>query len=128
MKKLFLIALSSVPLFCALYGCQKESSNKLEHHQMKEANSNEKQQLDVRENVWNQLTNEDKKHIDGNWKGASVQKIILRESMGIIKDKKIIGKEVFIVDYPSKDNPTLGGFAVYADTKSHKIIGYGYRD
>lgn len=74
------------------------------------------------------LTKESKQHIDRNWKGASVQNIVLRQSMRIIKDKNLIGKEVFIVEYPSSDNPTLGGYAVYADKKTHKIIGYGYRD
>ncbi|WP_088044256.1 hypothetical protein [Bacillus sp. EAC] len=126
MKKFFLI-LSTVPLFFVFNGCQK-SSNEIEQYQINEAKSNEKQTLDVRESIWNQLTKEDKKHTQGNWKYASVQKINLRESMGIINDKNFIGKEVYIVDYSSNDNPTIGGFVVYADIKSHKLIGYGYRD
>jgi hypothetical protein len=53
---------------------------------------------------------------------------MLKDSMGVINDKKFIGKEVFIVEYPSNDHPTIGEFVVYADTKSHKLVGYGYRD
>ncbi|WP_157081512.1 hypothetical protein [Neobacillus soli] len=48
--------------------------------------------------------------------------------MGNIKNKTFIGKEVLIVDFPSNDNPSLGGFAVYANIKSHQLIGYGNRD
>jgi hypothetical protein len=62
------------------------------------------------------------------WEDASVQKIILRDTMGIIKDKTFIGKEVFIVDYPSNDNPTLGGITAFADIRSHQIIGFGYKE
>jgi hypothetical protein len=93
-----------------------------------EAKSNETQVLDVRDIVWNQLTEKEKEHIVGTWKDASVQKITLRETMGNIKDKTLIGKEVYIVDYPSDDNPSLGGVGVYADIKSHRLIGFGYRD
>jgi TRAP-type C4-dicarboxylate transport system substrate-binding protein len=93
-----------------------------------EAKSNETQALDIREAVWNQLTEKEKDHIVGTWKDASVQKIKLLETMGNIKDKTLIGKEVYIVEYPSDDNPSLGGVGVYADIKSHRLIGFGYRD
>lgn len=128
MKKFFLISLTSVLLSFVLFGCLKESSNEVVKHQVTSAKSNNKQALDVREAVWNQLTKKKKEHIVGTWKEASVQKIILRKSMGIINDKKFIGKEVFIIDYPSNDNPSLGGIVVYADIKSHQLIGYGFRD
>ena len=49
--------------------------------------------------------------------------------MGMIKDNSFIGKEVYLVDFPSdEDNLTLGGIGVYADMKTHKIIGFGYRE
>lgn len=120
--------LFSLLLFFTLTACQQQASNESNQYKVKEIKSNETLALDVRENVWNQLTEEDKKHIQGTWKDASYRKIILRETMGIIKDKSFIGKEVYIVDFPSNDNPTLGGVAVYADLKSHLLIGYGYRD
>jgi TRAP-type C4-dicarboxylate transport system substrate-binding protein len=101
---------------------------KEKQHNVKEAEGNKTQVLDVREAVWNQLTKNDKEHIKRSWEDASVSKITLHETMGDIKDKTFIGKEVFIVDFPSNDNPTVGGFAVYADIKTHQLIGYGYRD
>ncbi|MGG2027996.1 hypothetical protein AB1282_20045 [Gottfriedia sp. S16(2024)] len=128
MNKLFLIGIFSVPLIFVLNGCQEESSKEKDKPHVLEVKNNEKQSLDVSESVWDQLTSKDKNHIQGDWKKARVQQIILRDSMGMITDKKFIGKEVFIVNYPSNDNPTIGDFVVYADLKSHKLIGYGYRD
>jgi hypothetical protein len=124
-KKFTLIILSSILLSFVLSGCQQQASKE---QNVKETNSNEIQSLDLREVVWNQLTDKDKKHIKGTWKDATFRKIILKETMGNIKDKSFIGKEVYIVEYPSNDNPTLGGVVVYADLKSFKLIGYGYRD
>ena len=84
---------------------------------------------DVREDVRKQLTEEKKEHIVGTGKEASIQQITLREEMGMIKDNSFIGKEVYLVDFPSdEDNLTLGGIGVYADMKTHKIIGFGYSD
>ena len=128
MKKFTLIVQSAILLSFILNACQHQASNDREQDKEKEAKSNETQTLDVRESVWNQLKEKEKEHIEGTWKDASVQKITLRQSMGNIKDKTFIGKEVYIVDYPSNDNPSLGGVAVYADIKSHRVIGYGYRE
>ena len=127
-KKFTLIILSSILLSFLLNGCQQQVSNNTKELNVKEENRNETQSLNVREAVWNQLTKKEKEHIVGIWKDASVQKITLRETMGNIKDKTFIGKEVYLVDFPSNDNPSLGGVGVYADIKTHRIIGFGYRD
>lgn len=127
-KKFTLIISSSILLCFLLNGCQQQASNSIKGQNVKEANSNETQSLDVREAVWNQLTDKEKEHIVGTWKDASVKKITLRETMGKIKDKTSIGKEVYLVDFPSNDNPSLGGVGVYADIKSHRVIGFGYRE
>ncbi len=127
MKWFRLIYLSFI-LFFVLCGCQQQVLNDKEEQNVKETKSDLTQALDVREAVWDQLTEKQKEHIAGSWKDASVQKITLRESMGQIKDKTFIGKEVYLVDYPSEDSPSLGGVGVYADIKSHRIIGFGYRD
>jgi hypothetical protein len=127
-KKFTLIILSSILLPFVLNGCQQQASNNTKELNVKEENRNETQSLDVREAVWNQLTKKEKEHIVGIWKDASVQKIALRETMGNIKDKTFIGKEVYLVDFPSNDNPSLGGVGVYADIKTHRVIGFGYRE
>jgi hypothetical protein len=124
----FIFIYLSFILFFVLCSCQQQVLNDKEEQKMKEPKSNITQALDVREAVWDQLTEKEKEHIVGTWKDASVQKITLRESMGRIKDKTFIGREVYIVDYPSEDSPSLGGIGVYADIKSHRIIGFGYRE
>jgi len=128
LKKLFLLTLFYISLVFFLNACLKVTSNENEQRKVMEGRNTENQSLDVRESVWNQLTIENKKHIEGDWKDASMKKIILSDSNGVIKDKKFIGKEVYLVEYPSNDNPTLGEFGVFADTKSHRLIGYGYRE
>jgi TRAP-type C4-dicarboxylate transport system substrate-binding protein len=130
-KKFTLFILTFFFLSLVLNGCQQlvaEEKPKEKHHN---DNLNEVQSietLDVRESVWNRLTEEHKNHIQGTWKDASVYQRVLRENMGSNLDKTFIGKEVYIIDYPSNDNPTLGGIVVYADIKSHQLIGYGHRD
>lgn len=124
MKKFTQIVLSSILLSFVLNGCQISNEIKV-----KEVNSSKKiQLLDVREAVWNQLSKKNKEHVVGTWKDANVQKIILHESMGIIKDKTYIGEEVYLVSFPSNENPTIGDIVVFADIKSHRLIGIGYRD
>jgi hypothetical protein len=48
LKKLVLIVMFSFPLLLVLNGCQKESSNEKEQHQVMGVKNNEKQSLDVR--------------------------------------------------------------------------------
>lgn len=127
LKKFTLIVLS-IFLLSILNGCQQQASNENKQQNVNEEKGNEILTSNVREAVWNQLTENDKKHIKGIGKDATVRKIVLRETMGIIKDKSYIGKQVYIVDFPANDNPTLGGVAAYADLKSYQLIGYGYRE
>jgi len=132
-KKYTLFVLPFFLISLLLNGCQQlaadEKPKEKQHNQnSKEVQSIETKTLDVKETVWNQLTEKDKKHIQGAWKDASFRKVTLQKEMGTIYDSKFIGKEVFIVDYPSNDNPTLGGIGVFADIKSHQLIGYGYRE
>jgi hypothetical protein len=129
LKKLTLIFLSSILISFVLNGCQQLASDeKPKEKQLNEKVKETQKALDVRETIWNQLSEEHKMHIQGTWEDASVIKRFLRESMGSNLDKTFIGKEVYIIDYPSNDNPTIGGIVVYADIKSHQLIGYGHRD
>jgi hypothetical protein len=126
-KRFISICLSFI-IFFLLCGCQQQVLKDGSEQKVKEPKSNITPPLDVREAAWNQLTEKEKEHIAGSWKDASVQKITLRESMGQIEDKTFIGREVYIVDYPSEDSPSLGGIGVFVDIKSHRIIGFGYRE
>ena len=44
--------------------------------------------------------------------------------MGIINDKSYIGKEVYLIDFPTKSISVP--IIVYASLDDYKIIGYGY--
>jgi hypothetical protein len=133
LKKLTLNAISYFLLSFVLIGCQQQAGDekteeKKYNQNSKEVQSIETKTLDVREDVWNRLTEEQKMQIQGTWEDASIIKRVLREDMGYNLDKTFIGKEVYIIDYPSNDNSTIGGIVVYADIKSHQLIGYGLRD
>jgi hypothetical protein len=83
---------------------------------------------DVREEVWNQLSAEDKKRIVGTWKDAKISKITLSQSMGNINAKNEIGKQVYLIDFQIKSHTIPNNMIVYADLEGHKLIGHGYVD
>ncbi|MEW4282634.1 hypothetical protein [Priestia koreensis] len=115
MKHFMMIGLLFV-LLVNMTGCQQPSLTNKVHA------------ADVREAVWDQLTDEKRNHIKGTWRDACVQKVVFQKSMGSITDKSFIGKEVYMIDYPANDSLLLGDVGVFADVKSFKIIGYGYRE
>lgn len=123
MKKNILIILSLF-IFIGLLACsnQKKSNN------IKDSNNVTVKELDVREIVWNQLTSKDKKQIKGTWKDSELRKITLNENMGIINDESYIGKEVYIIDLPTKSLSEPCNMIVYASLDDYKIIGYGFLD
>jgi hypothetical protein len=133
LKKLTLNALAYFLLSFVLIGCQQQvvdekTEEKQYNQNSKEVQSIETKTLDVREAVWNQLSDEHKKQIQGTWEDATVTKRVLSESMGFNLDKTFIGKEVYIVGYPTIENRTFGAIGVFADIESQRLIGYGHRD
>jgi hypothetical protein len=85
-------------------------------------------QGDVRDVVWNQLTPKDKERINGTWQDGKLYKRILNKDMGIINDKTYINKEIYIVDFPTKNFSMPNNMLVFASLSDYKIIGYGYVD
>lgn len=83
---------------------------------------------DIREIAFNQLTSKDKERISGTWKDSKLSKIILNESMGILSDKSYVGKEVYTVDFPTKDISDPHNMIVFLGMDNSKLIGYGYVD
>jgi len=49
----------------------------------------------------------------------------LTESMGIINDKSYIGKEVYLIDFQTKNMSMPNNMLVYAALDDYKIVGYG---
>lgn len=100
--------------------------------------SNEKQssvdeappEKDIREIVWNQLSARQKEEVDGTWTDGEVSKTTLSENAvtNTSVDTSYVGKEAYLISFPSKLSPTLGDLLVYADVDTTVIIGYGLRD
>lgn len=107
------------------YANRPKENNTTANSQQNEASTTGKK--DVRDMVWQQLSVEQKESIDGTWEDAKVSKIIFRSSMGAIEDKSYEGKEVLMIDFPTKGDPQ-GNMIVYADVDTFKYIGNGFID
>lgn len=123
MKKFNFLILLAILSF-GLLACtnQKSDFNKTSQ----ESNSTVKK--DVREMVWEQLKPSEKERIKGTWSDAKTTKIYLKSSMREINDTSFIGKEVYLVDFPTKSSGVPNNMVIYADKDSGKIVGYGYTD
>ncbi|NRD80931.1 hypothetical protein HPT25_26765 [Bacillus sp. BRMEA1] len=80
--------------------------------------SNEKEN-DVRKIAWNYIPKSEIPHIVGSWKDAKVYKRPLRQ---------FNMKQVYIVSFPTNENPSLGDYAIYIDINTKKFLGIGLRD
>lgn len=117
-------------LFCACSNQKKSNSegvNKLIEITEKEASENttKKDKQDIRELAYNQLTKEDKERISGTWEDSTYSKITLKEGMGTTETDTYIGKEVYIIDFPTKDISLPNNMIVYLEMDNNKLIGYG---
>lgn len=122
MKKLILLLISAL-LVIGPMGC----SEKIENDSLHSEGLNVKA-ADVREAVYNSLETQDRKRIQGSWKDACATKILLSQEMGTIYDKAFIGKEIYLVEFETKDLSIHNQLIVYASLSDFKIIGRGYID
>jgi len=126
MRKITLFVISSVLFLGIITGCStiKETKTITNKEQI---NTTVKEQ-DIREMAYNQLTPRDKERISGTWKDSKLSKITLKESMGNITDKSYIGKEVYLVDFPTQSESMPNNMVVYLSIDSNKLLGYGLID
>lgn len=127
MKKNILIILSAILLIAAgLFYYSNHIEEKVVNNE-KQSAGEEAAKKDVREVVWEQLPAGQKERIDGTWKDGKVSKVTLNENsmMSPTVDKSYIGKEVYLVEFPTKD---INGIPVYVDMNTFDIIGYGLVD
>jgi len=132
LKKPILFILSSC-LLLGLFACSNQNKqvknsddqNIVNNEQVNEEN-NEK---DVRKVVWEQLTVKQKEWIDGTWKDGKVSKVIMDEYTIIdIDDKSYEGKEVYLIDFPTKNLGSPNNVIIYADVNTFEYIGNGLLD
>jgi hypothetical protein len=85
---------------------------------------------DVREAVWYQLSLEDKERIVGAWEEAKVSTITLKEDMMNFSEETLtyVGKEVYIIDFPTTDIVLPNNILVFADMETFDYIGHGFVD
>lgn len=131
MKKIFLFILSSV-LLIGLLACSNQGEDKVvtnEEQGMEKQINEETSKKDVREVVWEQLSSEQKERINGTWKDGKVSKTTLNESMmSEVEDKSYAGKEVYLIDFPTKSKSIPNNMIVYADVNTFDCIGIGLVD
>ncbi|WP_400247671.1 hypothetical protein AB3U99_11355 [Niallia sp. JL1B1071] len=88
-----------------------------------------KKKGDAREMVWKQLSVEQKLWINGTWEDGKISKITLTENMmSQIDDKSYEGKEVYLLDFPTKSKSIPNNMIVYADINTFAYIGDGLVD
>lgn len=128
MKKyiiIFIVVVTLVALGLFYYLNQSEkTTNKTQ------TNTTKTTKKDVREVVWRQLSEKQKSEIVGGWGDGKVSKVTLKDnsSMNLVGDKSYKGQEVYLISFPSINNPTIGDVIIYADMNTYDIIGYGLRD
>lgn len=131
MKKITISILSAV-LLLGLIACSNQSVQDKNNQSV--VNSNEQNNKvvkkdDVREIVWKQLSSEQIELIDGTWTDGKVSKITLNENMMTqVDDKSYKGKEVYLIDFPTKSKSIPNNMIVYADTNTFDYIGNGLVD
>lgn len=59
---------------------------------------------------------------------SNLSKITLKGNMGRINNKSYIGKEVYLIDSPTKGDGVQSNMIVFLGINSNKLIGYGYVD
>ena len=130
LKKITLSILSVV-LLLGLIACSNQNG---QDNDQSVVNSNEQgdkvvKKDDVREIVWKQLSSEQKEWIDGTWTDGKVSKITLNENMMTQVDSKSYeGKEVYLIDFPTKNKSIPNNMIVYADIDTFDYIGNGLVD
>ncbi len=94
--------------------------------------SNETSKKDVRQAVWEQLSDKQQEHII--WQDGTLSKTTLAKGSTFSDGEKIVkveeyaGKEVYTIDFPTDSMAVPNNMIVYADTDTNTIIGYGLVD
>lgn len=127
MRKITLLIISSLLALGLITGCSttKEKKNLTDKEQI----STSTKEQDIREIAYNKLTSKDRERISGTWRDSSLSKIILKEEvMRDINDKSYISKEVYLIDFTTKEIRRPNNMIVYLSIDTHKFLGYGVVD
>ena|SRR5690606_33697542 len=125
MKKI--ISILFVVMLLGLVACANDNDGAGTHNE--NVVNNNTQNDDVKEVVWNQLSSEQKEWIDDSWEDGKTSEVTLSEEMMTqIDDKSYQGKEVYLIDFPTKNKSIPNNMIVYADKDTFQYIGNGLVD
>ncbi|WP_163583344.1 hypothetical protein [Gracilibacillus saliphilus] len=127
MGKNNLLVLSTILLF-GLFACSNpQNANDYANQHMGKHNKqwSKTNLVEVKKSVWSQLSAEQKEWVNGTWEDGDVSKITLNQN---IDDQSYQGKEVYLIDYPTKNTGMPNNMIVYADLKTLNYIGNGLVD
>lgn len=130
MKKTVLFIISTCHLL-GLFACsnQNKQADDQKIVSINEQVNEEKNKKDVRQVVWEQLSLEQKELIDCTWKNGKVSKITLNDNMMTqVEAKSYVGKEVYLIDFPTKNKSIPNNIIIYADLITFDYIGNGLVD
>ena len=81
-------------------------------------------QKDTRELIWEKLPSAQKERVNGTWQDSILSKVTLdKNAVAWIDDKSYEGKEVYLVDFPTKNMGVPNNMLIYADVDTYKYIG-----
>lgn len=128
MKKVIITIISIVVIFLGVGAVYY--FNQTENSANNTKNTTEQvPEQDVREAVWEQLSQTQQDSVEGTWEDFKVSKITLNENMmSQVDDKSYEGKEVYLIDIPISSLSVPNSRVVYADIDTYDYIGDGVVD
>lgn len=127
-KYLIIIALTVVLAVGGWFLYTNQHGSKNDTPKNNPTNTKKAAEKDVRQVVWEQMSIEQKERIDGDWKNGKVSKVTFNDSMGVVGDKSYQGKEVYMIDFPTKSKSIPNNMILYADVSTLDYIGNGFVD
>lgn len=82
--------------------------------------------VSIREIAWNQLSNEDKNSVVGDWKTSDV-KIVKRDDVPF-KKTSIKPERIYKVTFKTKIDEQVGPIGIYIDSSTKEMVGYDVRN
>ncbi|RAP76098.1 hypothetical protein DL346_11795 [Paenibacillus montanisoli] len=85
----------------------------------------------IREVAWNNLSENQKKTVVGNWKSAKVEEATLSEITAIAPDNDELPEKedhLYKVTFNTKGDAMLGPIVAYVDGDTKEVLGYRARD
>jgi hypothetical protein len=86
------------------------------------------QEEDLRQVIWDKLSQESKAEIIGTWKDAKMEKVIGNKQRSYLKDARYDGKELFHIVFSTNRDNLLGPIGVYIDPETKEIVGGDLRE